>query len=87
MKNVTFSKKITLELTPDEWAMYDITGAERAARELNRHVAAAINGADTLAVANSRVRELLHSYSKYGVDDTEGHVVADKLLALAFDIS
>lgn len=86
MHNVSIRRHISLTLTPKEWAMYDIAGACRAAHEMNKRVAIAINTADTLAEANRRVRELLRDYSEYGVNDTEGQVVADKLLAIAFNV-
>lgn len=86
MHNVSLRLHVSLTLTPEEWAMYDIAGACRAAHQLNKHVALAINTADTLAEANRRVRELLRDYSEYGVNDTEGQVVADKLLAIAFNV-
>lgn len=86
MHNVTIRRHLTLTLTPEEWAMYDIAGACRASHELNKHVAHAINTAEDLTEANRRVRELLRDYAKYGVNDTEGQVVADKLLAIAFNV-
>lgn len=86
MKNVTIRRHLTLDMTPEQWAMYDIAGARRAAGELNQNVAKAINTADDLAEANRRVRELLRDYGQYGVNDTEGQVVADQLLAIAFNV-
>lgn len=86
MQNVEIRRHLTLTMTPKQWAMYNIDGANRAADDLNQHVAHAINTADNLTEANRRVRELLRDYQEYGVYDTEGQVVADQLLAIAFNI-
>jgi hypothetical protein len=71
-------------MTPQDWAMYHIDGADKAADELNDLAAKAINTSANRSEAETKLFKLLDQYSSFGVADTEGVVVANELIDLAF---
>lgn len=81
---VTFKPTIELTLTADDWALYHIDGRDFAAYSLNRAIERAINLGASVDEARGRVAKALDDHRNYGADDTEGWVVATRILATAY---
>jgi hypothetical protein len=81
---VYYQPIVTIDLTPEQWAMYDIAGAARAAFDLNIMIEDIINQTPSKAEAIKLVGELLLQFSKYGVADTEGQSVATQIINTAY---
>ena len=84
MQNVHVTRQVCIDMTPEQWAMYDIAGAAKAAREINRLVEEIVNSTNDRRVAMLRIDEVLRRYASFGVDDTEGRVAASALLEHLF---
>lgn len=66
MKGVDIKCKVKLSLTADDWQLYSKPGSKMAARSMNKHVAACLNGGDL----NGAV-QVLYTYSEFGAADSE----------------
>ena len=75
---------IEINLTCRQWALYDIAGAAKAATELNKLSAEAINSSANRSEAATKLRKILAQFAKFGAADTEGEVVASDLIDIAF---
>jgi len=84
MQNVHITRRVFIDMTPAQWAMYDIAGAAKAAREINRLIENIVNSTNERRVAILRIDEVLRQYANYGVDDTEGRVAASALIEHLF---
>ena len=70
---ITVTRSVTLRLTADDWALYDLPGRDLIAECLNREVAAAINTpSSNRDAAQKEAGGVLNAFAKYGADDTEG---------------
>ena len=81
--HVYIEKTISLSLTADEWALYHIDGRDAAALCLNQAVSVALTWSDK-PLARVKIAKALEEYSKWGANDTEGHVVVRQILDLFY---
>jgi hypothetical protein len=84
MKNVTVTRTFKVELTANQWALYDMIGRDAAARALNRMAEEALNTCTTKGEAAQVIAAAQDKYSNFGAADSEGYDVMDELLAVAF---
>jgi hypothetical protein len=84
MKNVTVTRTFKVELTANQWALYDMIGRDAAARALNRMAEEALNTCTTTGEAAQVIAAAQDKYSNFGAADSEGYDVMDELLAVAF---
>lgn len=80
---VHIAKVITLSLTADDWALYNIEGRDDAAIALNEAVSVALNYL-TKGGAIGKIEEALEKYSDWGANDTEGHATVRQILGLFY---
>ena len=84
MQNVHVIRQFKIDMTPEQWAMYDMAGAAKAAREINRLVEEILNSTNDRRTAMLRIDDVLRQYRTFGVDDTEGRVAASQLIEYVF---
>ena len=86
MKNVTISKRITLDLSPEDWELYtNMTGVNGASKFLNLNITDCINNAKSKNEAWASSMHFLERMSDYGAMDTEPRYVLRRIVNLFFD--
>jgi len=79
-----FIKKITVEadvnISADDWQLYHIPGADKAAHELNQAVKSALKIASCKAEARDLVWKKMFELSDFGAEDSEPGWVLDLIL-------
>lgn len=81
---VYYQPIVMLDLSKDQWAMYDKEGADLAAYDLNRSIEDIINITPSKAEATKLVGEALEKFADFGAADTEGQSVATQIINLAY---
>jgi hypothetical protein len=92
MKNVKVTQRphVIVSLTADEWELYMQDGQgweyprETIAKMLNHRIERAINDSQNRIEAINKITITLAAFSDWGANDTEGHLVATKILDLAY---
>lgn len=83
--NITHHPRISLQLTAQDWALYTtMSGADEAAKQINKRVEFAINNNENRNIAASQIATALQEQMQFGATDTEPLVVARQLLDLAY---
>lgn len=73
--------KAKLDLTADDWQLYNLPGRDRAAKGLNRAVERKLAKGEI-----NSLTKVLYPYSKWGAADTEGFHTLERILSqLGFD--
>jgi predicted component of type VI protein secretion system len=81
MNGVRITKKIALNLSADEWEMFTHEmGCDRAAQLVNAGIEYILNTTDDRREAQRQCWKVLEQYSRYGVNDSEGHHVLERIL-------
>lgn len=81
--HVHIAKIVSLSLTADDWALYDIEGREDVALILNEAVSVALTWSDK-PLARVKIAKALEEYSKWGANDTEGHATVQRIWDLFY---
>ena len=76
--NIKIKSTITLNLSADDWQLYNIAGRERVAQELNRELEERLNKATTRS--EFHYGDLLSKHSQYGASDSEGFAMVEHIL-------
>ena len=85
MKNVTISRHISLDLSPEDWELYtNMKGINGASKFLNLNIADCINHAKSREEALVVSLHFLERMSDYGAMDTEPRYVLQKIINLFF---
>ena len=86
MKNVTISKRITLDLSPEDWELYtNMKGVNGASKFLNLNITDCLNNAKSKEEALTSSMHFLERMSDYGANDTEPRYVLRRIVNLFFD--
>lgn len=86
MKNVTISKRISIDLTPEQWELfYDKQGVNGASKFLNLNITDCLNNAKSKEEAWASATKFLERMSDYGANDTEPRYVLRRIVNLFFD--
>lgn len=82
MDNVKISKKIQINLTANQWELYDtnMLGADKVASVLNQGMEIILNGSHNRINKENKIDSLLRAFSEFGSNDSEPRFVAYKLL-------
>lgn len=72
---IKHSIKVKLNLTADDWQLYNIAGRNVAARGLNSAVSKKLAAGDLTGWYS-----VLSKYRKWGASDTEGYMTVHKIL-------
>ncbi len=88
MRNVTFTKRITAEvsLTPEQWQLYSSMDCSEAADALNRAAEDAIASSSNDYEALKKLHVVMNKYRSFGACDSEPLYVAEDLMFEAFGI-
>jgi hypothetical protein len=81
--HVHIAKIVSLSLTADDWALYNIDGREDVALILNEAVSVALTWSDK-PIARVKIAKALEEYSKWGANDTEGHATVQRIWDLFY---
>lgn len=82
---VTVTPHLTVNLTKDDWQLYDKPGAVRAAKAISGSIETILNRSNIdWAKASAEGAKVLEKYSEFGARDTEGMNVLRMLLDLRF---
>lgn len=81
--HVHITKAVSLSLTADDWALYNIEGRDDVAICLNQAVSVALTWSDK-PVARVKIQKALEEYSKWGAADTEGYVTVQQIWDLFY---
>lgn len=84
--NVTFKRSATanVNLTLDQWELFDIPGANECVPALNEQLATAISTSRSSGEAMEKFWPTLRKYSKFGACDSEPRWVAQQICMEAF---
>lgn len=73
--NIDIRKVVTINLSPRDWALYDMKGVYVATSRLNDQLAQALNAANDEQEAFEAGKAVLERFSEYGAIDTEPRTV------------
>lgn len=84
--NVTFQRTVTanISLTPQQWELYDLPGAQEAVPVLNKQLELSIANAKSATEALENFWPTLKLFDDLGACDTEPRWVARKICEQAF---
>ena len=82
--NIDIRKVVTLNLSPRDWALYDMKGVYVATSRLNDQLAQALNAANDEQEAFEAGKAVLERFSAYGATDTEPRTVLIEIIERMF---
>ena len=84
MRNLTISKQIKCEFTPEDWALltftFDDAELRPIAQDLNESLEVLFNGGSDKNFVREMMHKELHRYVKYGAFDTEPRMFLEYVL-------
>lgn len=85
MPKIEIQRRLTLNLTADDWQLYhSIVGKDAAAADLNKQIAEAINNSSNAKEARVKCDPVLRKHEKFGAADTEGFEMLEHILEEVF---
>jgi len=84
MRGVSIKRVVKLDLSKDDWELYNSGAAFEVALKLNKEVAEAINGAESALDAMVAGDFVLDKYAEYGAADSEGYAVLRRIVEEVF---
>ena len=82
--NIDIRKVVTINLSPRDWALYEMKGVYIATSRLNDQLAQALNAANDEQEAFEAGRAVLERFSEYGAIDTEPRTVLIEIIERMF---
>jgi hypothetical protein len=83
--NITITKRFKLDISADDWELYDKPGRDLAARTLTLCLEEALNkGLSKSKVEDEMILAFRH-YRDFGADDSEGYRMLEHVLGKAFN--
>ena len=73
-------KRITCNMTAQEWGLFDMYGSGNAANELNRVVESTLNRGVAPHTAKEVIGETMETHEEFGANDTEAELALDTIL-------
>jgi hypothetical protein len=86
MRNVTVRTQLDIQLTAEDWQLYNVTGRDHAAFTLNRGIEQALNLAENSEQGYTNAHAVMCRFAKWGATDTEPMAVFRRLYALRFPV-
>lgn len=86
MRNVTVTRVLAIEMTSNDWGLYDRPGVARVADNINRGLMSILNRRGiTRDQAETECTKVLAKYKEYGADSVASDTLLRFLLALKFE--
>jgi hypothetical protein len=77
-------KQFELQMSADDWELYDMDGREEAAQAITKTLEQALNEGLSRHEVLGKVLPVMDKYNKFGATDSEGYRTLDYVLERAF---